>query len=157
MAASAAGGELVLVQIAIGLVLILITTAVHGLCTGAIVGVLRSTHASVWGNRSAATRVTLISLVVLLMFVAALLESGIWAAVYLKVGALSDLETALYFSTVTFTTLGYGDVTLDASWRLLASLQAANGTIMFGWTTALVMAVIRRMADAQAAVADAHS
>jgi hypothetical protein len=101
--------------------------------------------------------VTLISLVVLLMFVAALLESGIWAAVYLKVGALSDLETALYFSTVTFTTLGYGDVTLDASWRLLASLQAANGTIMFGWTTALVMAVIRRMADAQAAVADAHS
>jgi voltage-gated potassium channel Kch len=101
--------------------------------------------------------VTLISLVVLLMFVAALLESGIWAAVYMKVGAISDLETALYFSIVTFTTLGYGDVTLDTSWRLLASLQAANGTIMFGWTTALVMAVIRRMAGAQTAAADAHS
>jgi hypothetical protein len=148
---------MVLVQIAIGLVLILITTAVHGLCTGAVVGVLRSTHASAWGNRSAATRVTLISLVVLMMFVAALLESGIWAAVYMKVGSISDLETALYFSTVTFTTLGYGDVTLDTSWRLLASLQAANGTIMFGWTTALVMAIIRRMSDAQEAAVDARS
>jgi len=96
--------------------------------------------------RSAATRVSVISAVVLVMFLAALLEAGTWAAVYLAVGALPDLETALYFSTVTFTTLGYGDVTLDAGWRLLASLQAANGTIMFGWTTALVMAVIHRMA-----------
>ncbi|MBW2386790.1 MAG: two pore domain potassium channel family protein [Deltaproteobacteria bacterium] len=69
------------------------------------------------------------------MFLAAFLEAGTW-----------DVETALYFSIVTFTTLGYGDVTLDADWRLLASIQAANGTIMFGWTTALVMAVIRRIA-----------
>jgi hypothetical protein len=67
------------------------------------------------------------------------------AAVYLAIGAISDLETALYFSTVTFTTLGYGDLTLDASWRLLSALQAANGTIMFGWTTAIVMAAIQRM------------
>ncbi|MBW2665550.1 MAG: two pore domain potassium channel family protein [Deltaproteobacteria bacterium] len=80
------------------------------------------------------------------MFLAAFLEAGTWAAVYLAVGAIPDVETALYFSIVTFTTLGYGDVTLDADWRLLASIQAANGTIMFGWTTALVMAVIRRIA-----------
>ncbi|MCH7812351.1 MAG: two pore domain potassium channel family protein [Chloroflexi bacterium] len=92
-----------------------------------------------------------------MMFLAALLEAGTWAAVYLAVGAIPDLETALYFSTVTFTTLGYGDVTLDAGWRLLASLQGANGTIMFGWTTALVMAVIHRMAVEHADAADAHS
>jgi hypothetical protein len=97
--------------------------------------------------------VSLISVVVLMMFLAALLEAGIWAAVYLAVGALPDLETALYFSTVTFTTLGYGDVTLDAGWRLLGSFQAANGSIMFGWTTAIVMAVIHRMAAEQAAAA----
>jgi hypothetical protein len=95
--------------------------------------------------------------VVLMMFLAALIETGIWAAVYLAVGAILDLETALYFSTVTFTTLGYGDVTLDVGWRLLAALQAANGTIMFGWTTALVMAVIHRMAVEHAAATNAHS
>jgi len=90
---------------------------------------------------------------VLVMFFASLLEAGIWAAVYRAVGAIPDLETALYFSTVTFTMLGYGDVTLDASWRLLASIQAANGTIMFGWTTAIVMAVIHRMATERMAAA----
>ncbi len=131
----------------------LIVTAIHASCTGAVIRGLRMTHASTWGNRSAATRVSLISVVVLMMFLAALLEAGIWAAVYLAVGAIPDLETALYFSTVTFTTLGYGDVTLDADWRLLGSFQAANGSIMFGWTTAIVMAVIHRMATEQAAAA----
>ena len=62
-------------------------------------------------------------------------------------------ETAHYFSTVTYTTLGYGDVTLEPAWRLLAAFQAANGTIMFGWTTAIVMAVIHRMAAERAGAA----
>ncbi len=139
-------------QVAFGTVLILITTVIHGSCTAAVIRVLQASHASTWGNRSAATRVLLISAVVLMMFLAALLESGTWAAVYLVLGAIQDLETALYFSVVTFTTLGYGDVTLDASWRLLASMQAANGTIMFGWTTAIVMAVIHRMVAAREAI-----
>ena len=133
-------------QIAFGSVLLLITTVIHALCTAAVLNVLRGTRARAWGNRSAATRVSVISAVVLVMFLAAHLEAGTWAAVYMAVGAIQDLETALYFSTVTFTTLGYGDVTLDAGWRLLSAFQAANGTIMFGWTTAIVMAVIHRMA-----------
>jgi len=60
--------------------------------------------------------------------------------------AIEQLETALYFSMVTFTTLGYGDVTMSPDWRLLASFEAANGIIMFGWTTALIAAVIQRLA-----------
>jgi hypothetical protein len=135
----------VLQQIAYGSTLLLITTAIHAICTGWVIAVLRTNRAKEWGDRSPTTRVVLISLVVLLMFFAALLEASIWAAVYLKVGAIPDLETALYFSTVTFTTLGYGDLTLDTSWRLLSAFQAANGTIMFGWTTAIVMAAIQRM------------
>jgi hypothetical protein len=109
---------------------------------------MRAIH---WGYESAGQRVFLISLLVLLLFVAAILEVNIWAVTYLVIGAISHLEPALYFSTVTFTTLGYGDITLDASWRLLASFQAANGIIIFGWTTALVFAVLQHMiADASA-------
>jgi hypothetical protein len=145
------GGEFVLVQIAFGSVLLLITTAIHALCTGAVIRTLRNTSASTWAGQSVVRGVSVISLVVLMMFLAALVESGTWAAVYLAVGAIPDLETALYFSIVTFTTLGYGDVTLDAGWRLLAAFQAANGTIMFGWTTALVMAVVHRRAIERAA------
>ena len=140
-------------QIAFGSALILITTAIHATCTGAVIRVLRMTHVSAWGGRSALRGVSLISMVVLTMFLASLVEAGAWAAVYLAVGAIPDLETALYFSTVPFTTLGSGDITLDAGWQLLSSFQAANGTIMFGWTTAIVMAVIHRMATEQAAAA----
>ena len=64
---------------------------------------------------------------------------------YRTLGALSDLEEALYFSTVTFTTLGYGDVVLQPSWRLLASFQSVNGIIMFGWTTAVIVALVQRI------------
>jgi hypothetical protein len=71
---------------------------------------------------------------------------GVHLGRHLLVGAFSALEPALYFSTVTFATLGYGDITLNESWRLLASFEAANGIIMFGWTTALIFAVVQRLA-----------
>ncbi len=80
------------------------------------------------------------------MFVGMLLEALLWALFYLyhpEIHELPDLETALYFSMVTFTSVGYGDVVLTGSWRMLASLQGANGIIVFGWTTALIFYVIQ--------------
>jgi hypothetical protein len=132
-------------QIAIGSLLMIITTFVHAGCTLAALWALRMTHADRWGLRTRWMRVSLIAALVVLMFYAALLEITIWAATYLLVGAMSAFEPALYFSTVTFTTLGYGDITLNESWRLLASFEAANGIIMFGWTTALIFAFIQRI------------
>jgi len=69
----------------------------------------------------------------------------LWAAVYTFRGAIPDFEDALYFSTVTFTTVGYGDIVLDRDSRLLATFEAVNGWIVFGWATALVMIVIQRL------------
>ena len=79
------------------------------------------------------------------MFLASLLEAVIWAISYLVLDAIQTVEEALYFSIVTFTTLGFGDITLSESWRLLASLQAANGIIIFGWSTAITMAAVQRL------------
>jgi voltage-gated potassium channel Kch len=98
-------------------------------------------------NRASILQRTLIVAgLVVCMFLVSVLDAVMWAHAYLRVGAIEHLETALYFSMVTFTTLGYGDVTLPPDWRLLASFEAANGIIMFGWTTALVAAVIQRLA-----------
>ena len=72
-------------------------------------------------------------------------EVWIWAGLFLYLGALGTLEEALYFTTVTFSTLGYGDVVLDKSWRLLGSFAAANGLFLFGWSTALVFIVVQRL------------
>ena len=64
--------------------------------------------------------------------------------VFVSIDAVPSLEEALYLSTTSFTTIGYGDVVLGHEWRLLASFEGANGMIIFGWTTALVIAVIQR-------------
>jgi voltage-gated potassium channel Kch len=86
-----------------------------------------------------------LAMLVFLMSMAAFLESGLWAGFYLVVGALPSIEDAVYFSLVTFTTLGYGDVTAGHEWRILAAFEAANGIIMFGWTTAIIVAVAHRL------------
>jgi hypothetical protein len=83
--------------------------------------------------------------VVLLMFFVSVIEVLVWSVTYLWLDALEGFEEATYFSMVTFTTLGYGEIVLDEQWRLLASFEAANGIIMFGWTTAIVLAVVQRV------------
>lgn len=71
------------------------------------------------------------------------LPGRFWALLYRALGAFEDFETAMYFSGVTFTSLGYGDVVLDGRIRLLGPLQAANGLMMFGITTALFFSAIQ--------------
>jgi hypothetical protein len=73
------------------------------------------------------------------------LEIWLYALAFLAVGALGDFETALYFSTTSFTTLGYGDVVLDRQWRLLGAIEGANGLLLWGWSTAFLFSVIGRM------------
>ncbi|MEL7448695.1 MAG: ion channel [Pseudomonadota bacterium] len=66
-----------------------------------------------------------------------------WAAVYLVVGEFSTLSRALYFSVVTSTTLGYGDITLSERWQLLGSFEAMGGLVLFGASTAFLLSVMK--------------
>jgi hypothetical protein len=70
----------------------------------------------------------------------------IWATVFILVGAFDALEPSLYFSIVSFTTVGFGDITLGHDWRLLSGLTAANGFINFGWSVAYMAELVRRTA-----------
>jgi voltage-gated potassium channel Kch len=134
-----------MIHIGICVLLLILTTAVHASAMVLAFDGMKLTHASRWGRRSILTRMSLVSFLVVTMFLAALVETGLWALTYLAVGALTSFGEALYFSMVTFTTLGYGDITLDEKWRLLSSFAAANGIIMFGWTTALIMTLVHRL------------
>lgn len=129
----------------VGCALVIVTTVTHAVAMVGVMKSLRLMHARRWVRISALTRVTFVALVVLVMFLATVVESGLWAMTYLAVGALSDFEEAAYFSTVTYTTLGYGDVTMEGRWRLLSAFEAANGIIMFGWTTAVIVAAVQRV------------
>ncbi len=83
--------------------------------------------------------------VVLGLFIILTVEVWLWAICYLAVGAFHDFETALYFSTVTFSTLGFGDVLPAERWRLLSALEAVNGFLVIGWSTAYLVAASTRV------------
>ena len=146
----------VLLHFAYATLLVFGTVFVHAACTVAVLTWLHSVAAHHWSLRSPLRRATAVGSLVFLMSLAAILESSLWAGFYVVVGALPTFEQASYFSLVTFTTLGYGDITLHEDWRMLGAFQAANGILMFGWTTALIVAVAHRVFLHQGADAD-HS
>lgn len=71
----------------------------------------------------------------------------LWALLYLALGCepLHSFSDALYFATVTYTTLGYGDIVLEAQYRMLGGIEAANGFLLFGWTTAFLFEIISQL------------
>ena len=82
------------------------------------------------------------------VFVLHSLEIVIWAVAYqalLPISELASFEEAVYFSFVTFTTLGYGDITLSEGWRLLSGIEALNGIILLGWSTAMIFSVVQHI------------
>ncbi len=83
------------------------------------------------------------SILMIVLMLGNIVQIAFWALLYIRFGAFEDFETAVYFSGVTFTSLGYGDVVLSGRMRLLAPLQAANGLMMFGITTAVFIAAVQ--------------
>ena len=130
------------VNIVIAGCMIVVTTAIHAVGMVLVMQVFES-------QKSPPTRrlmrIFLVSAVVVMMSLASLLEMLIYAVTFLALNAIQGFEVALYFSMVTFTTLGYGDIVLSEQWRLLGSFEAVNGIIMFGWTTAIVIAAVQRI------------
>ncbi|HEX3483507.1 MAG TPA: potassium channel family protein [Micropepsaceae bacterium] len=81
---------------------------------------------------------------VLGLFLIHTFEIWIWAGFFVAVQAVGVFQDALYFSTVTFSTLGYGDVIVSPQWRLLASLEGINGFLLIGWSTAYLVSASTR-------------
>ncbi len=80
---------------------------------------------------------------VLVIIIIHTVEAYGWAALYYYLGEFTDPTKAVYFSIVTVTTLGYGDITLSEQWQLLASFEAMGGLILFGASTAFLIEVMR--------------
>ena len=68
-----------------------------------------------------------------------------WAALYRWRDAMPDLPTAFYFSAVTYTTTGYGDLVLPPEWRLVGGIEALTGILMCGLSTGFFFAVVSRV------------
>src|SRR5262249_43234649 len=95
------------------------------------------------------TGVAIVAAVILFAFAAHLVEIAAWAALFMICGEFTAFGPAYDHSAVNYTTLGYGNVVMTPSWRLLGPLEAADGMLMFGITTAMIFAVIQRLVRAR--------
>jgi voltage-gated potassium channel Kch len=106
---------------------------------------------------SPASTIVILSLVMLLMLLGNFLQMAIWALTYVILGEFESFARALYFSGVTFSTLGYGDVVLSQPRQLLSALEAANGILMFGVSTAVLSAALHDVTKHYAEQLRSHS
>ena len=74
-----------------------------------------------------------------------LVEIAVWAFFYAWDHGMPDLQSAFYFSAVTYTTTGYGDLVLPNEWRLVGGVEALTGILMCGWSAAFFFTVVTRM------------
>jgi hypothetical protein len=121
------------------------TIFVHAIALAATVNLFR--HEKRLGRAGAGALIDLaiVALAISFAFVAHLVEIALWAVLLVICGEFQEFGNAYYHSAVNYTTLGYGDILLTPSWRLLGPLEATNGALMFGVSAAMVFAVIQRL------------
>lgn len=128
-------------NVIVSIILIVLSCFIHTLATKYIL----SKHKRWSKSHSSIRRILRVDIVVLVLVLATLIETMIWAGYYYFWEMFETFEKSIYFSLVTFSTLGYGDVVLPESFRLSAAFEATNGIIIFGWTTALFVSSLQKI------------
>jgi hypothetical protein len=131
--------------LAVGAIVFACTILIHAMAVIATVDFLRREKRR--GREGVGFRidVAITAATISFAFVAHLIEIALWAVVFVMCGEFPQFGTAYYHSAVNYTSLGYGDVVMSPAWRLLGPLEAANGALMFGVTTAMLFALIERL------------
>ena len=132
----------------IGVLMMALTVAVHAVGSVMWLDFMKTWNdkwTNISGTRSLYRAVIWTAVVLLLLH---FIEVVFWALFYFLLpdnAGLNNWPEAVYFSIVTFTTLGYGDITLSPDWRQLSGMQAMVGIVVFGLTTAILFTVIQRL------------
>ena len=125
-------------QFLVGCIVSVINIMIHALITLSAVGIARWTSLRTV-SRPRRHLMAVMVLTVMVLMLAHTSEVVIWSLAYAAVGAAPAGSDLLDFAFVNYTTLGYGDVTPLAEWRLIGPMTAMNGILMFGWSTAVVL------------------
>jgi len=137
----------ILVPLLLGAISFVCTTVIHALPLGATVNFIRREKSRGRAGASFWIDVAIVARTIFYATVAHLAEVGLWAILFLFCGEFQEFGNAYYHSAVNYTTLGYGDIVMSSRWRLLGPLEAANGMLLFGVTTAMVFAVIQKLIE----------
>ena len=134
-----------LIPLAVGAGAVLCTIFIHALAVGAIVNFFRHEKRLGRAGSTLSIDLAIVVLTISFVFVAHLVEIALWAVLFIICGEFQEFGIAYYHSAVNYTTLGYGDLIMSPSWKLLGPLEAADGCLMFGVSAAMIFAVILRL------------
>lgn len=133
------------IQLALGTVLLLLSILIAGVSYWLMeIGLMRL-HP--WLTRPPHRPKLIFVLCAAAVWILAQMTAGVWmwAFALYGLGVFGTMELSVYFSLVSFTTLGFGDVLLPVEWRLLGGLAAANGLLNIGLVTALLVEALRQI------------
>jgi hypothetical protein len=145
----------VLLPVAVGTALTFCTIIIHALGVAAIIHFIRRERRLGHAGTGFWRDLMIVVVITSLALVAHSIEAAAWAFAFWWYGQFPDLASAFFHSAENCTTLGYGDLVMSPGWRLLGPLEAADGMLMFGVSTAVLFAVIQRLV--QARLADSES
>ena len=128
----------VLLQILLGSVLLLACSAIHIRLITALIARLKSESGKQY-RKPERQEFYRTSFVFVALLASHTVQIYLWAVAFWLFNALKGYEEPIYFSLVTYTTLGYGDVTLSDGWRIFGAMASANGILAFGLSTAVLV------------------
>ncbi len=137
-----------LIQLAIATLMVLLTVGIHGSGLLVLARLLRLEREDERLEHISPTSLQGIAAtfsVVLGLFLLHGIEIWLYAALYLVLDAMPDLQMAVYFSTITYSTIGYDDKGLPQEWSLIAAIEGINGVILLGWSTAFFVSLVGRL------------
>lgn len=138
-----------LIQLVIGSAIIIATTLVAALFWWGLEAFLNRIHHWLIRPAHGPKLTVVLSLAMLWTLLLITASVWIWAGALWYLNVFVTLEASVYFSLVAFTTLGFGDILLPIEWRLLGGLAAANGLLMFGLLTAILVETLRQSRQRQ--------
>ena len=129
----------------VGTGVLLVSMLSYGVATALLVQVVARLIRSDYTGLEFSKNVVVMMVVTLITAAMHLTQIALWAVVFLLCGETSSFEQAFYVSAENYTALGYGDVLLSGRWRLLGPLEAINGLLLFGLSTAVLFAVMSHL------------
>lgn len=132
-----------LIQLLLASFMALVTTVTHLVGLGILVRVLRS-HNRIFAELKILPLTLLLTAAIGILAIHTI-EIWTYAWLFDGLGCFNGLEDALYFSTVTYASIGYGDLLLPHEWRLVGAIEGAVGVIMLGLSTAFLVSLLTRL------------
>jgi hypothetical protein len=135
-------------QILVGFAVSVCNIAIHAILMAAVIWAARIA-AAIITSRQSFRLITVMIVTVSFLMAAHFAEVLVWSLAYAIAGAAPKGTDLIYFAFVNYTTLGYGDVIPMERWHLLGPMTAMNGVLLFGWSTAVIFAILRSAMTSQ--------